>query len=40
MKQLKAFKDGSRKEPLMVPFMAPLTDADMENLAAYYSSLK
>ncbi|WP_421190217.1 c-type cytochrome [Aeromonas enteropelogenes] len=40
LKQLKAFKDGSRKEPLMVPFMAPLTDADMENLAAYYASLK
>ncbi|TNH67456.1 cytochrome C [Aeromonas hydrophila] len=40
VKQLKAFKDGSRKEPLMVPFMAPLSDADMENLAAYYASLK
>lgn len=40
VKQLKAFKDGSRKEPLMVPFMAPLTDADIENLAAYYASLK
>ncbi|MFQ2195600.1 c-type cytochrome [Aeromonas jandaei] len=40
VKQLKAFKDGSRKEPLMVPFMAPLTDADMENLAAFYASLK
>ncbi|MFE8727128.1 c-type cytochrome [Aeromonas hydrophila] len=40
VKQLKAFKDGSRKEPLMVPFMAPLTDADVENLAAYYASLK
>ena len=40
LKQLTAFKDGSRKEPLMVPFMAPLTDADMENLAAYYASLK
>ncbi|MFH7527135.1 c-type cytochrome [Aeromonas enteropelogenes] len=40
LKQLKAFKDGSRKEPLMVPFMVPLTDADMENLAAYYASLK
>ncbi|WAG10960.1 cytochrome c [Aeromonas dhakensis] len=40
VKQLKAFKDGSRKEPLMVPFMAPLTEADMENLAAYYASLK
>ncbi|MDM5068301.1 c-type cytochrome [Aeromonas salmonicida] len=40
VKQLKAFKDGSRKEPLMLPFMAPLTEADMENLAAYYASLK
>lgn len=30
VKQLKAFKDGSRQEPLMVPFMAPLTEADME----------
>ncbi len=40
VKQLKAFKDGSRKEPLMVPFMAPLTEADMKNLAAYYASLK
>lgn len=40
LKQLKAFKDGSRKEPLMVPFMAQLSEADMENLAAYYASLK
>jgi len=40
VKQLQAFKDGTRKEPLMVPFMAPLTDADMENLAAFYASLK
>ena len=40
VKQLKAFKDDSRQEPLMVPFMAPLTEADMENLAAFYASLK
>ena len=40
VKQLKAYKDGSRQEPLMVPFMAPLTEADMENLAAFYASLK
>ncbi|WFC13984.1 c-type cytochrome [Aeromonas salmonicida] len=40
VKQLKAFKDGSRQEPLMGPFMAPLTEADMENLAAFYASLK
>lgn len=40
LKQMKAFKGGSRTEPLMVPFMAMLTEADMENLAAYYASLK
>lgn len=40
LKQMKAFKEGSRTEPLMVPFMAMLTEVDMENLAAYYASLK
>ncbi|MNF18324.1 Cytochrome c-552 [compost metagenome] len=40
LKQLKAFKDGQRKDPMMAPFMAPLTEADLENLAAYYASLK
>ena len=40
LKQMKAFKEGSRTEPLMAPFMAMLTEADMENLAAYYASLK
>ena len=40
VKQLKAFKDGTRKEPLMDPFMAPLTGADIDNLAAFYACLK
>jgi cytochrome c553 len=40
VKQLKAFKDGSRKDPTMNAMAAPLTDADMANLAAYYSGLK
>jgi cytochrome c553 len=39
-KQLKAFKDGSRKEPTMNAMSAPLTDADIANLAAYFASLK
>lgn len=39
-KQMKAFKDGSRKDPMMGPMAKPLSDADMANLAAYYSSLK
>lgn len=40
LKQLKAFKDGTRKDPMMTPMAKPLSDADMANLAAYYSSLK
>ena len=40
VKQMKAFKDGTRKEPMMAPMMAPLKDADMANIAAYYAGLK
>jgi cytochrome c553 len=40
VKQLKAFRDGSRTDPMMSPMAKPLTDADIDNLAAYYSSLK
>lgn len=40
VKQLKAFRDGSRKDPTMNPMAKPLSDADIDNLAAYYSSLK
>jgi len=40
LKQLKAFKAGTRQEPTMVPFLAALTEADLENLAAYYANLK
>ncbi len=39
LKQMKAFKDGSRKDPTMNAMAAPLTDADMANIAAYYASL-
>ena len=39
-KQLKAFKDGSRKDPTMNAMVKPLSDADMANIAAYYESLK
>lgn len=40
VKQIKAFKTGERKDPSMAPMVAALTDADIENLAAYYASLK
>jgi cytochrome c553 len=39
-KQLKAFKDGTRVEPTMKAMTAPLSDADMENLGAYYEGMK
>jgi cytochrome c553 len=37
-KQLQAFKSGARKNPLMSPMAAPLSDQDMEDLAAYFSA--
>ena len=40
IKQMKAFKDGTRKDPLMSPQAAALSDEDMANLAAYFASLK
>ena len=39
-KQIKAFRDGDRKDPMMSPMASPLSDDDIENLAAYFSSLK
>ena len=37
--QLKAFKDGSRKNSMMNAMAQSLSDEDMENLAAYFESL-
>lgn len=37
--QMKAFRDGKRSDPMMAPMAAPLSDADIDNLAAFYSSL-
>lgn len=39
-KQLKAFKSGARKDPMMDSTAKGLSDADIENLSAYYSGLK
>lgn len=38
--QLKAFREGTRTEPTMSPMAANLSDEDIADLAAYYSSLK
>ncbi len=37
-KQLQAFKDGSRKDPLMAPMVSNLSAQDMADLGAYFAS--
>ncbi|MCJ8319431.1 MAG: cytochrome c [Colwellia sp.] len=39
-KQLKDFKSGARKDPVMAPMAMALNDEDVANIAAYYASLK
>jgi len=39
-KQLRAFRDGTRSDPLMSPMAKELSEADIDDLAAYYSGLK
>jgi cytochrome c553 len=39
-KQLKAFRDGERKDLQMSIMAKPLSDEDIANLAAWYSSIK
>lgn len=38
LKQLKAFKTGVRQNVLMSPMATPLSEQDMEDLAAYYAT--
>jgi cytochrome c553 len=40
VKALKDYKSGGRANPLMNGIAASLSDQDMEDLAAYYASLK
>ncbi len=37
--QIKAFRDGQRVNPMMAPMTAGLSDEDVANLAAFFSSL-
>lgn len=39
LNQIKAFRDGARNDATMKPMVAPLTDEDAANLAAYFASL-
>lgn len=36
---LMQYKSGARKNPVMAPFAAPLSERDMEDLAAYFAEL-
>lgn len=38
--QLRAFRSGSRQNPQMSVVAKPLTDAEIENLADWYSSIR
>jgi cytochrome c553 len=38
IKQLKAFKSGTRKDPIMNGMAATLSEQDMEDVAAYFES--
>lgn len=39
-KQIRAFKSGERKDPTMEPMAKPLSETDIENISAYFESLK
>ncbi|MGR8981162.1 MAG: c-type cytochrome [Gammaproteobacteria bacterium] len=38
IKQLQAFKDGTRQDPIMGPMAMALSDEDMMDIAAYYAA--
>lgn len=38
-KAIKDFRDGKRTDPMMAAMVKPLSDADIDDLAAYYSQL-
>ena len=37
-KQLRAFKDGTRKDPIMNGMAAPLSEQDIDDVAAFFQS--
>jgi len=37
--QMKAFRDGERKNMVMAPMATSLSDTDIANISAYYASL-
>lgn len=39
VKALRAYREGRRADPVMSPMAKPLSDRDIDDLAAYFSSL-
>jgi cytochrome c553 len=39
VRALQEYKNGDRKNPIMVPFASQLSAQDMEDIAAYFASL-
>ena len=39
VKQIKAFRDGDRADPMMAPMVKSLSDEDIANIATYYNGL-
>lgn len=40
VKQMNDFRSGARKDPTMQAMVTALSDADVDNLAAFYASVK
>lgn len=40
VKAIKDYRDGKRKDPMMGSMVSGLSDADIDDLAAFYSSVK
>lgn len=40
VKQMKDFRSGARKDPMMTSIVLPLSDEDIAALAKYYANLK
>ena len=39
-KQMKAFRSGERKDPVMAPMAMGLSDTDIDNISAFYAGQK
>ncbi len=39
VKQMRAFRDGTRSDPVMEGMAKPLSDADIDDISAYFASL-